>query len=177
MKDQNYIDILVSQLKLRDGVYEGGIQELRDKAAKIARIRADYEKQHPEVIGSIYRDENWMEAQIQYRGDRIKKFFLTELKPFRGDINRIPDIPVLPVEWLRINVWPGLYRAGAIPKKDLIPGKEYLGSCRNSGKATWDGKVFWYTRSKCGNSYQESINHFEDDNENGIDIFIPIYEK
>lgn len=61
-----------------------------------------------------------------------------------------------------------------IPKSELEIGKEYSGECRNASKATWDGTKFWYVRTKFGASYNESINHYEDDN--GYDVFVPIEE-
>ena len=67
---------------------------------------------------------------------------------------------------------PKLIEAGAIPKKDLIIGKEYLGSCRNSERAIWNGKCFEYERYKWGTTYIDKINHFEDDD--GYDLFVPI---
>lgn len=61
-----------------------------------------------------------------------------------------------------------------IPKSELEVGKEYNGVCRNASKATWDGTVFHYTRTKFGFSYDEEINHYEDDD--GYDLFVPIKE-
>ena len=58
-----------------------------------------------------------------------------------------------------------------IAKKDLIVGKQYVGRCRNARVALWDGKVFWYLRTKFGDVFAEKINHPEDDN--GYDLFIP----
>lgn len=63
-------------------------------------------------------------------------------------------------------------RCGAIPKDQLIIGEEYLGKCRNSDKALWDGKVFIYQRTKFNSTYTEKINHFEEDD--GYDLFIPL---
>ena len=62
----------------------------------------------------------------------------------------------------------------AIPKNELIIGKEYNGECRNASKATWDGKVFHYMRYKWGSPYEEDINHYEDDDD--FDVFVPIEE-
>lgn len=61
-----------------------------------------------------------------------------------------------------------------IPKSELEVGKEYKGVCRNAHKAIWDGKKFWYMRTKFETSYKESINHYEDDD--GYDLFVPIKE-
>ena len=69
---------------------------------------------------------------------------------------------------------PEIIRCGAIPKKDLIPGRTYLGECRNASKAVWDGEKFTYTRVKFGFSYKESILDFEDDPGDGYDVFMPV---
>lgn len=66
-------------------------------------------------------------------------------------------------------------RCGAIPKKDLVIGKTYVGSCRNAGEAVWLGECFEYDRYKFGCTFKEKINHFEDDN--GFDLFVPLHEK
>ncbi len=63
-----------------------------------------------------------------------------------------------------------------IPKSELIVGKEYPGHCRNASKATWNGKTFQYMRRKFGSEFLEEINHYEDDNEEGIDVFVPVKE-
>lgn len=70
--------------------------------------------------------------------------------------------------WVKENLRP-------IPKSELEIGKEYTGVCRNAGRAVWDGEKFWYIRTKFGRSYDESINHYEDDD--GYDLFIPVEEK
>lgn len=91
---------------------------------------------------------------------------------FNGDPDRVPDLPNLSREEMINKVWPALIEAGAIEKKNLITGKTYLGSCRNSSKATWNGEKFVYIRYKFGDTYEEEINHFQDDD--GYDCFIPI---
>ena len=63
-------------------------------------------------------------------------------------------------------------RVKVIPKSELIVGAIYQGECRNSGTAIWDGNKFVYERHKFGTSYNERINHFEDDN--GYDVFVPM---
>lgn len=63
-----------------------------------------------------------------------------------------------------------------IPKSELVVGQEYPGHCRNASRATWDGKKFHYERYKFGDTFDETINHYEDDNEEGIDVFVPIKE-
>lgn len=61
-----------------------------------------------------------------------------------------------------------------IPKSELVVGQEYKGHCRNSDKATWDGKEFRYERYKFGDTFEDTINHYEDDD--GYDVFVPIKE-
>ena len=63
-------------------------------------------------------------------------------------------------------------RCGAIPKSELEIGETYIGNCRNASKATWNGNVFVYERTKFSFTYNEEINHFEDDN--GFDLFVPL---
>lgn len=101
------------------------------------------------------------------------KTFFEGLTEFKTEED-IPDLPKLPEDEYKKVVIPNLIRCGAIPKKDLILDKEYLGACRNSSKATWKGDHFEYLRHKWGSSYIDSINHFEDDD--GYDLFVPIKE-
>ena len=63
-----------------------------------------------------------------------------------------------------------------IPKEELIAGQEYPGHCRNGNKATWDGQRFHYKRYKFGRWEDATINHYEDDDKPGIDVFVPIKE-
>jgi hypothetical protein len=63
-----------------------------------------------------------------------------------------------------------------IPKSELVIGKEYKGHCRNASRATWNGKVFQYMRKKFGSEFLEEINHYEDDNNDGVDVFVPVKE-
>jgi Rad3-related DNA helicase len=61
-----------------------------------------------------------------------------------------------------------------IPKSELKDGVYYLGSCRNSDVAVWDEthQLFWYMRTKFGDTFHENIRHPEDDD--GFDLFIPV---
>lgn len=61
-----------------------------------------------------------------------------------------------------------------ISKKDLVIGEKYSGICRNTSEAVWNGKVFEYKRYKFGFYYDDTINHYEDDD--GYDVFVP-FEK
>lgn len=63
------------------------------------------------------------------------------------------------------------YELLPISKENLILGQKYLGICRNSDVAIWNGKRFEYKRNKFGSTFTEKINHFEDDN--GYDVFVP----
>ena len=97
---------------------------------------------------------------------------LQTMKLFTDDY--IPEPPITTPELYQKYVIPNFIRCGAIPKDKLVVGKTYLGSCRNADKAIWLGDKFEYTRHKFGASYQEKINHFEDDD--GFDLFVPIRE-
>ena len=72
-------------------------------------------------------------------------------------------------EWVKEHIIP-------IPKAELVVGQEYPGHCRNASKAAWNGKVFQYMRKKFGSEFLEEINHYEDDNNDGIDVFVPVKE-
>lgn len=60
-----------------------------------------------------------------------------------------------------------------IAKKDLKDGAYYQGDCRNASIARWNGKLsmFFYNRTKFGDTFVEDIHHPEDDN--GFDLFWP----
>lgn len=91
------------------------------------------------------------------------------------DEEDIPDVPiVLPRDYNEV-ITPNIIRCGGIPKAKLIIGETYIGNCRNTTEAIWDGEHFNYIRTKFGLKYNEKINHFEDDN--GYDVFVPIKLK
>ena len=107
--------------------------------------------------------------------------WLENMTPF-DDVENIPSVPKMRNEEdYKKYVVKNFIRCGAIPKSQLEVGKTYLGDCRNASKATWNGKVFTYQRTKFSFTYNEEINHFEDDN--GFDLFVPLkklknnYEK
>ena len=104
----------------------------------------------------------------------VKEMFDT-MKPFTC-VDDIPDVPVFKDygKYKEIVV-KNLIRCGAIPKNDLTVGKTYLGDCRNTHEATWNGDEFTYDRCKFGDWFEDTINHFED--EMYYDVFIPIKEK
>ncbi len=70
---------------------------------------------------------------------------------------------------------PNYIRCGAIPKKDLIIGKTYIGSGRGVYEAKWDGEYFTYERVKFGYTYDDKMKDFED--EPYYAAFIPIEIK
>lgn len=109
------------------------------------------------------------------RKQELINFFENELQPFNGDIDKIPNIPIWDDNDYKQYIIPNLIRCGAIPKKDLIVGKTYIGNCRNATEAIWNGEKFTYKRYKFGTIYDEDINHFEDDDKS--DLFVPIKEK
>ena len=121
------------------------------------------------------RDE--IKQLIDKRNEEIKRLnmeYWDNLKPFETP-DDVPMIPYCPKEeWDGFYV-PRLLKCGAIPKDKLVVGKTYIGSCRNSDEATWNGKEFEYERYKFGLTYKDKVNHFQDDD--GYDLFVPIKEK
>ena len=103
--------------------------------------------------------------------NEIRKEFWKNLTLFQT-IDDIPDLPIVNKdEWNNFYV-PILIRCGAIPKDKLIPGCKYEGACRNASIAVWTGSKFIYKRTKFGATYDEEINHFQDDD--GSDLFVPL---
>lgn len=92
-------------------------------------------------------------------------------KPF-DDENDIPEIPVVNDDIYKEIIIPNIIRCGGIPKSELIIGKKYLGDCRNTNIAEWDGNTFIYERNKFGSKFIDSVSHFEDYTD--YDVFIPI---
>lgn len=91
-----------------------------------------------------------------------------------NDIDDVPNLPVVKKEeWANFYV-PHLIRCGAIPKDKLEIGCYYKGACRNTDIAMWTGNKFQYERTKYGCKYNETINHFQDDD--GYDLFVPLYK-
>lgn len=109
--------------------------------------------------------------QCKQEAKKKREEYWEKMKPF----HTVHDIPKLPVvdkdEWIKFYV-PILIKCGAIPKDKLEIGKTYIGNCRNTYEATWDGVKFIYERCKWGLKYTDTINHFEDDN--GFDLFVPL---
>lgn len=113
------------------------------------------------------------EGQIFIKQRLIDKF--NTMEPFNDDVDKIPSLPKIDKEEYDTIIVPNLIRCGAIPKKDLIIGETYIGDCRNTNEATWNGEKFIYKRYKFGSTYEDSINHFEDDD--GYDLFVSIKIK
>ena len=95
-------------------------------------------------------------------------------KPFK-DEDDIQSIPIVSKEDYENIIVPNIIRCGGIPKDKLIVGKTYIGDCRNASEAVWNGERFTYMRTKFGYTYEEDINHFQDDD--GYDLFVPIKIK
>lgn len=106
---------------------------------------------------------------------KTDKSFWEGLEPFK-DEHDIPDIPIFETDeekkFYQDVVIPNLIRCGAIPKKDLEVGAEYIGDTRNTDKAKWNGEEFVYIRYKFGFTFEDKINHFE--NDDGFALFVPL---
>lgn len=118
----------------------------------------------------VYFCYNIMKEEIR---KNIIEYWKTR-SPFKS-LDDIGDIPTLSEDDYKKYIIPNIIRCGGIPKKDLIVGETYIGSCRNSEEAVWNGAEFVYKRYKFGFTYDDSVNHFEDDN--GYDLFVPISKK
>ena len=49
-----------------------------------------------------------------------------------------------------------------IPKKDMVVGREYLCKARNFEVGTWNGVCFQYLRTKFGQTFQDTEQHWDD---------------
>ena len=116
--------------------------------------------------------ERLKKEKEQRKKDRIERFKTMKKVKTEDDI---PELPIIDKEQYEEVVVKNLIRCGAIPKDKLEVGKTYIGACRNANEATWNGKEFEYKRYKFGTWYDDTINHFQDDN--GYDLFVPIREK
>ena len=135
------------------------IDKKRLEAIERLRKEAQYKREHKEEVLM----------------DWIRKNLVEREKPFTNP-DEIPDMPVVKNEGIyKELIVPNLIRLGAIPKKNLVVGKEYVGACRNAENATWNGNEFEYNRYKFGEWFKDTTNHFEDFTT--YDIFIPIREK
>lgn len=89
-------------------------------------------------------------------------------------VDDIPEIPITKTQREHDLLCEELIECGAIPKKNLEIGITYAGSCRNADKAVWNGTNFEYQRSKWGETFIDTVPHFED--EMYYDVFVPIKE-
>lgn len=124
--------------------------------------------------------DNIIEKLKKQREERVSRIieWMEEMEPFDVDnLDSIPEPPILEKELYDKYVIPNFIRCGAISKDKLIEGKTYLGTCRNASEAVWNGKEFVYKRHKFGYTYDEDINHFQDDDGSGYDVFVPIKIK
>lgn len=125
------------------------------------------------VAESITNERKILVQKMMLQADEIRQRIRdhwNNLEPFNGDPEKVPDLPM----WDDYKGFcvPKLIECGAIPKKDLVVGAKYLGTCRNADTAVWNGTVFEYQRYKFGMYFDDKINHFEDDN--GYDLFVPV---
>ena len=124
----------------------------------------------------ITKHKEKLKSDLLYRKEHLDKInaeIFEKLKPFKT-IDDIPDIPKAKEETYNKYIIPNLIRCAAIPTDKLVVGKWYIGTCRNASKAVWNGDRFTYKRTKFGYTYDEDINHFQDDN--GFDLFVPLKE-
>ena len=65
------------------------------------------------------------------------------------------------------------YSMGLVPKRELVHGQWYAGTCRNAKQARWNAEKqkFFYRRTKFGSTFWDEIEHPEDDR--GYDLFFP----
>lgn len=88
---------------------------------------------------------------------------------------QVPPLPcnVNNEEWKNFYV-PMLIKAGAIPKDKLIDGQFYKGNHRQAKVAKWNDQKqkFIYLRNKFGHTFEDTCNHFEDDD--GYALFVPL---
>ena len=114
------------------------------------------------------------EAQLeQIREERKKKVkeYWKNLPKFNTPMD-VPELPRVDIQEWKDYYVPKLIESGAIPKKDLVEGQYYIGEHRNAEVAKWNGKEFVYMRTKFQSVYEDTCNHFEDDD--GFALFVPI---
>jgi hypothetical protein len=126
-------------------------------------IKRAKEEHRPLTQEEVIKIREWRyKCTLEYWSNLNRKF-TTET---------IPDIPRVNSDDYNSIIIPALIRCGAIPKSRLEVGATYIGSCRNAHEAVWLGNKFEYQRYKFGETFPETINHFEDDD--GYDLFVPI---
>jgi hypothetical protein len=104
------------------------------------------------------------------RKKRVKEYW--ENLPKINTPRDVPELPSVDIQEWKDYYVPKLIEAGAIPKKDLVEGQYYIGEHRNAQVAKWNGKEFVYMRTKFKYVFEDTCNHFEDDD--GFALFIPI---
>jgi len=104
------------------------------------------------------------------RKQRIKEYW--ENLPKINTPKDVPDLPRVDIQEWKDYYVPKLIEVGAIPKKDLVINQFYIGEHRNAQVAKWNGDKFVYMRTKFQNVYEDTCNHFEDDD--GFALFVPI---
>ena len=104
------------------------------------------------------------------RKQRIKEYW--ENLPKINTPKDVPDLPRVDIQEWKDYYVPKLIEVGAIPKKDLVINQFYIGEHRNARVAKWNGDKFVYMRTKFQNVYEDTCNHFEDDD--GFALFVPI---
>ena len=161
------------------GYYLGFPKEDEIVKNKNLWLTLEYEPRHQSDDTKQIKEEELTKLKIKYKKlkNKIEKERVEEfktLKPFKN-LYDIPDIPHVDKKTYNEIIIPNLVRCGAIPKKDLIIGKTYIGECHNASEAVWNGHTFVYERYKFGDTFDEEINHFED--VDGYDLFVPIKLK
>ena len=63
-----------------------------------------------------------------------------------------------------------------IEKHKLIKGKYYIGTCRNTNIAMWDGNKFIFIKYNFTQKYIENVDYYGDVRDQNVDGFIPIKE-
>ena len=142
-----------------------------------------YKEMYEHLIKEIITDPNNKDYYLSIKNDLMP--FLVEEKrqlciEYWKDLDikfeSIYDVPQLNLRGVDYQnyILPALIRCGAIPKKELEIGTSYVGRHRNAKIATWDGEHFIYDRLKFGITFQDTCNHFEDDD--NFSLFVPIKE-
>lgn len=132
-----------------------------------------YVKELPHFKNKLYNglyDEMWDLLQELDNGMLTKNYYFPDIDKFDEDnicyINLPKPIP--------FQLYNELYEKGIIRKDDLIKNCYYMGDCRNTTVALWNGFEFVYMRTKFKTEFVETIKHIEDDN--GFDLFLPFKE-
>lgn len=125
-------------------------------------------EKYREHMKRLKTDAEYRECYVKFKEEATREYWST-----RSTFKDVYDVDSLPKPLDEFYI-SHIIRCGGIPKSELKDGSEYIGNCRNSTKATWNSSknLFVYKRFKFGMEYEDSINHFEDDD--GYDLFVPI---